>query len=326
LAKNPGFKYTLLGAKAADDFVNRHFSENHSILHVYHALKDPGMKTDLLRYLVMLAEGGVYSDLDTQALKPVDDWIPQHLKGSVKAVIGVEFDQLDGDPWVWPGPGPGGEPSSTRHAVQFCQWTLAATPGHPLFSIMVDETVGAVRKLAAAKESTVSQLLPTVFEVMTTTGPAAWTDVVFRYLQKADASLTSLRQLSNMTQAKLIGDVLVLTIDGFGMGQEHSRSTNDGSIPETALIRHNFRHSWLPQYPTLGVQHEVCKRLPNAEYSRIPSTPAECYCYQNGELDLVSSPCKVALQPISRSNGNNEMIMSYHSARRNGSASLNKKL
>lgn len=249
MAKNPGFKYTLLGAKAADDFVNSHFSESHSILHVYHALKDPGMKTDLLRYLVMLAEGGVYSDLDTQALKPVDDWIPQHLKGSVKAVVGVEFDQLDGDPWVWPGPGPGGEPSSTRHVVQFCQWTLAATPGHPLFSSMVDETVGAVRKLAAAKESTVSQLLPTVFEVMTTTGPAAWTDVVFRYLQKADASLTSLRQLSNMTQAKLIGDVLVLTIDGFGMGQEHSQSTNDGSIPETALIRHNFRHSWLPQYP-----------------------------------------------------------------------------
>lgn len=245
LAKNPGFKYSLLGAKAADDFVNSHFSENHSILQVYHTLQDPGMKTDLLRYLVMLAEGGVYSDLDTQAIKPVHEWIPKHLRGSVKAVIGIEWDQLDGDPW----PGLGGEPSYMTHVVQFCQWTLAAVPGHPLFSSIVDETVGAIRELAAAKASTVSDLRPNGYEVVTTTGPAAWTDVVFQYLQKADSNFVSLRQLSNITQPILIGDVLVLTIDAFGMGQPHSQSTNDGSIPESALIRHNFRHTWLPQYP-----------------------------------------------------------------------------
>lgn len=245
LAKNPGFEFTLLGAKAADDFVNSRFSGNPLIPQVYNTLQDPGLKTDLLRYLVISAEGGVYSDLDTLALKPVDDWIPKHMKGTVRAVVGIEFDQLDGDPW----PGLGGEPSYMTHPVQFCQWTLAATPGHPLFRSMVDETVGAIRKLAAAKESNISQLQPTGYEVITTTGPAAWTDVVFRYLQKVDANLQSLRQLSNMTEPMLIGDVLVLTIDGFGMGQPHSQSTNDGSIPESALIRHNFRHTWLPQYP-----------------------------------------------------------------------------
>lgn len=245
LAKNPGFEYTLLGAKAADDFVNAHFSGSPSILHTYHALRNPGMKTDLLRYLIMLAKGGVYSDLDTEALRPVDDWVPEHLRGSVRAVVGIEFDQLDGEPW----PGLGDEPSYMTHVVQFCQWTLAATPGHPLFTSMVDETVGVIQKLAAANESTISQLSPTGYEVITTTGPAAWTDVVFRYLQEADANLESLSELSNMTEPRLIGDVLVLTIDGFGMGQPHSQSTNDGSIPESALIKHNFRHTWLPQYP-----------------------------------------------------------------------------
>ena len=241
---NPGFQYNLLGAEAADDFVNSHFSENQSILQIYHTLQNPGMKTDFLRYLVMLAEGGIYSDLDTLALKPIDDWVPQHLKGSVRAVVGIEFDQLDGEPW----PGFGDEPSYMTHVVQFCQWTLAAAPGHPLFHGMVDETVRAVRKLSAAKESTVSQLRPTGYELVTTTGPAAWTDVVFRQLQKADPNLVSLQQLSNMTQPRLVGDVLVLTIDGFGMGQPHSQSTNDGSVPDAALLKHNFEHSWLPQY------------------------------------------------------------------------------
>lgn len=167
------------------------------------------------------------------------------MRGSVRAVVGIEFDQLDGEPW----PGLGDEPSHMTHVIQFCQWTLAATPGHPLFTKMVHETVGAIQKLAAAKESTISQLSPTGYEVISTTGPAAWTDVVFRYHQTADASLESLRQLSNMTEPRLIGDVLVLTIDGFGMGQPHSQSTNDGSIPKSALIKHNFRHTRLPQYP-----------------------------------------------------------------------------
>jgi alpha 1,6-mannosyltransferase len=229
--------------------VNGQFSENTSITDAYHSLQDAGMKTDLLQYLVMLAEGGVYSDIDTQALKPVDDWIPHHLKGAVRVVVGVEFDQLDGDPWLWPGPGPADGPSSTRHVVQICQWTLVATPRHPIFSNMVDETVDGIRKLATAKDLNVSQLRPTVFEVMTTTGPAAWTDVVFQDLQKMGPNLVTLRQLSNMTQQMLIGDVMVLPIDAFGMGQEHSHSTNDGSIPESALARHNFHHTWWSQDP-----------------------------------------------------------------------------
>lgn len=241
---NPGYQYSLLGSKAADDFVNKHFSDSHSILEVYHALQDPGMKTDLLRYLVMFIEGGVYSDLDTWALRSVDDWVPRNLRGSVQAVVGIEYDKLDGEH----PPGFSGEPSYMTHVVQFCQWTLAATPGHPLFHGMVDETVRAVRRLAADKETNVSQLRPAGYEVITTTGPAAWTDVVFRHLQKADPDLITLKQLSNMTQPRLIGDVLVLTIDGFGMGQSHSHSTNDGSVPNSALVKHKFRHSWLPQY------------------------------------------------------------------------------
>ena len=60
----------------------------------YFALRNPGMKTDLLRYLILWVEDGVYADLDTWALKPIDAWVPEHLKaeGSVRAVVGLEWD------------------------------------------------------------------------------------------------------------------------------------------------------------------------------------------------------------------------------------------
>jgi alpha 1,6-mannosyltransferase len=79
---------------------------------------------------------------------------------------------------------------------------------------------------------------------MNSTGPAAWTDVVFEVLQEHNRNLNTSKDLSFMTEPRLYGDVLVLTIDGFGTGQPHSNSTNNGSIPEAALMKHLFRGSW----------------------------------------------------------------------------------
>lgn len=245
LAMNQGYQYSLLGAKSADDFIDKHFSHDRSVLHTYRLLRNPGLKTDLLRYLALWAEGGVYSDLDTWAFKSIDAWVPEELRGRVRAIIGIEFDQLDGDPW----PGFGDEPSYMTHEVQFCQWTIAAVPGHPIFDSMVKDSLRRINKLAATHKTSISELAPTGYEVVTTTGPAAWTDVVFEQLQKAAPGLQSLKELSNMTEPRLMGDILVLTIDGFGMGQPHSHATNDGSIPDAALVKHNFRHSWLPNVP-----------------------------------------------------------------------------
>lgn len=245
IALNPGYHYELLGAASADEFVIKHFSHDSSIIDTYFSLRNPGLKTDLLRYLVLWVEGGVYSDLDTWNLKPINAWVPEHMRDQVKAVVGIEFDQLDGDPW----PGFGDEPSYMTHVVQFCQWTLAAAPGHPLFEGIVATSLERIADLAAVQNKTISELDPIGYEVVTTTGPSAWTDVVFEQLQKADPSLRSLKELSDMKKPRLIGDILVLTIDGFGMGQPHSHSTTGNSIPDAALVKHGFRHSWLPNVP-----------------------------------------------------------------------------
>jgi alpha 1,6-mannosyltransferase len=85
---------------------------------------------------------------------------------------------------------------------------------------------------------------PSSFEVVSTTGPAAWTDAVFDLLKRHDPTLVSTKNLSYMAGAKLFGDILVLPVDGFGMGQPHSHSTNDGTVPEQALVKHLFSGSW----------------------------------------------------------------------------------
>lgn len=129
LAQNRGYQYNLLGAAAADEFVLDKFRHNHAIIDTYQDLRNPGMKTDFLRYLVLFAEGGVYSDLDTWAFQPIDRWVPRELRGRVQAIVDPEFDQLDGGPW----PGFGDEPSHMTRgpvlSVDHRRGTGASYPG-----------------------------------------------------------------------------------------------------------------------------------------------------------------------------------------------------
>lgn len=144
-------------------------------------------------------------------------------------IVGIEFDQRDGGQWA-----------DIPHPVQFCQWTIAAAPGHPVFEAML----ARIRAALPADVSAMAQWRPTSFEVMNATGPAAWTDVLFAQLQAAEPRLAALRDLSGRRGPRVYGDILVLDIDGFGVGQAHSGSTNDGTFPEGALVKHRFWGSW----------------------------------------------------------------------------------
>ncbi|KAH6653668.1 hypothetical protein BKA67DRAFT_519121 [Truncatella angustata] len=235
LVQNPGYGYILLGQKEADDFVNAHFSADAKVLEAWRALKDPAVKSDLLRYLMLFIEGGVYTDVDTEALKPIDVWVPETFRDRARVVIGIEWDQLDGGTWA-----------EIPHRLQFCQWTIAAAPGHPLFIKMAYHTINNLESLAAKRMTTLNTLDLSGVEVMMSSGPASWTDVVLEQLKEMDLNVTGVADFSGMkpTGPRLYGDILILTIDGCGMGQLHSNSTHDGTIPEAALLKHKFRGSW----------------------------------------------------------------------------------
>lgn len=222
-----------MGQKGGDKFVKRHFGSDPRIIEAYNKMPNVGMKSDMLRYLLLNVEGGVYADIDTVALKPIDKWVPASIRDKVALVVGIEFDRRDGPGWT-----------DIIHWVQFCQWTIAAAPGHPVFGKMVARILESLRDLSAQHNVSLENLKPTSFEVMNSTGPAAWSEVVFKQLQEYDPSLTDFKDLSFMAEPTLYGDILVLTVNGFGMGQPHSQSKNDGTTPETALVKHLFRGTW----------------------------------------------------------------------------------
>ena len=229
-----------MGRKSAENFLTTYFANKPRVLRTYYSLTNVGQKSDLLRYLLLHVEGGVYTDTDNSALKPIDEWVPIHLRGQVRLVVGIEFDRRDeGD---WP---------DISHWVQFCQWTIAAAPSHPVFERMINSALDSVEAMSRERKimSPDDDSHPTISEVKKSTGPAAWTDAVFEEIRGFEPSLNSTKDLSFLTQPRLYGDILVLTIDGFGMGQPHSHSTRDGPTPEAALIKHNFRGSWKENWP-----------------------------------------------------------------------------
>lgn len=85
------------------------------------------------------------------------------------------------------------------------------------------------------------------------TGPAMWTDAIFDYLnsnptqafEPARTANVSWRNLTGMTEARRLSDVVILPITGFSPGQGHM-----GSQPfddPHAMVKHDFEGSWKPE-------------------------------------------------------------------------------
>ena len=230
---NQDYQYTLMSNEGANRFVQKYYSTRPDILEVFLGLKIPVLRSDLLRYLILDSEGGVYSDLDTTSLKSFDDWIPLDMKESVRAIVGVEYDQGDDEPYI-----------GMDEPLQFCQWTMASSPGHPILKRTVSSVIRSLRALAKNNATTIEKLNPSDQEVITVTGPVIWTQAVFDSLSEATGTSMSHVNMTGMTEPRLFGDVLILPVNGFGSGQPHSRSwKGEGNAPE-ALVRHMWKGSW----------------------------------------------------------------------------------
>ncbi|CAI4062434.1 hypothetical protein N7582_002133 [Saccharomyces uvarum] len=112
------------------------------------------LKADFLRYLLLFARGGVYSDMDTTLLKPIESW-PSQNKSWMNNIINVNTPipyknlkvspVMDGKIQQQPGlvigieADPDREDWSTWYArrIQFCQWTIQAKPGHPILRELI---------------------------------------------------------------------------------------------------------------------------------------------------------------------------------------------
>lgn len=223
------------------------------VLEAYEALPKVILKADFFRYLILLARGGVYSDIDTQVIRPVSEWVPDELiMEDFGLVIGIEADP-DREDWAqW-----------YSRRVQFCQWTMMSKPGHPALV----EVVARLTEKTLARKQARTLLRDGEESIVEWTGPAMWTDAMFAYInsQKSarldpkqaplEQSGYSWKDLTGLTDARRIGDVVILPITGFSPGQGHMGSL-DFNDPH-AMVKHDFEGTWKPQSERMAETHET---------------------------------------------------------------------
>jgi len=228
----PGYSYTLVGESEANAFIAANFESRPEIAATYHALSNPALKSDFLRYLLLYVRGGVYSDVDTKPVVRLDDWIPPERRRHVRFLVAVEYDEAL-DP----------HPADFTYPVQFCQWTIAAAPGHEVFARMIDRVLTGLHDVAQAQGKPLAEADISDYNVLNTTGPVAWTEVVFRLLQETDPNIKEYSDVARIREPRYLRDIVVLPLESFradylddwGWSWRENRK---------ALVRHFFKGGW----------------------------------------------------------------------------------
>ena len=132
---NPEYEYKYMSDMDAVKFVKENFDEEW--FNIFINVPLGVMRGDIWRYMVVYKYGGVYTDLDTLCLKPISTW----MKEDYNMIICPEND------------------------VHLCQWTFAATAGHPILKSVLDEIKNGLKNPDYSEEHFVHKL----------TGPAVWT-------------------------------------------------------------------------------------------------------------------------------------------------------
>lgn len=122
---NPAYHAEFMTDDSSDAWVNKTFSATRpDLVEDYLALSVPIFKADILRYLLLWAEGGIWFDLDVSCDGiPMDAWIPDEYKDSANVVVGWEFDH--------------GFEGAYFH--QLASWTIMSAPRSPHMLQVIDD-------------------------------------------------------------------------------------------------------------------------------------------------------------------------------------------
>ncbi|KAH8660750.1 glycosyltransferase family 32 protein [Tricladium varicosporioides] len=236
--KHPGFIHEVITDQVAVHLLRHLYASIPEVLEAYNALPMAVLKADFFRYLILLARGGIYSDIDTHALKSAAEWLPESVpREAIGLVIGIEADPDRPDWKEW-----------YSRRIQFCQWTIQSKPGHPVLrEIVANITLETLKRkengsLKSFKDNKVIEF----------TGPALWTDTIFDFLNDEkyfDMSTgkgnITWRDFTGMKEAKKVGDVVVLPITSFSPGVQQM-GAEDYDHP-MAFVKHEFEGTWKPE-------------------------------------------------------------------------------
>ncbi|KAK7911495.1 family 32 glycosyltransferase [Apiospora marii] len=248
--KNPEYRYEVLTDNNDLGYVEDKFGPNGfdrtDIVDMYRTVNATIIKADLLRYLIMYAEGGVYADIDVEDLRPVHKFIPERYREQdIDMVIGVEIDQ----------------PEFQGHAIlgkksqSFCQWTFMAKPQLPVMLKLVENIMNWLNDIAESQHVPVSEIVLNFDQVISGTGPSAFTLAILDYMneqEKASAKAAgrskpgpiTWHDFHDLDESKVVSRILVQNVEVFAAGQGHSDSGNHDS--RGAMVKHHYHASNWP--------------------------------------------------------------------------------
>lgn len=192
---NQKHRYEILTQYSAESYIKDRFPHRPDIEETFIELQDPILRADFIRYLVLLGDGGLYSDIDTTSLKPIEDWVPSAYVDKINLVVGIEYDKLDGVRW-----------RDWTLDLQLCTWAILAKPGHHLMKMTVDRVITRLKALAREQGTTISGIRPSFMDVLNTTGPALFTETIIEGLAYTTGTNFTWQNMTGMTQSRLVDD------------------------------------------------------------------------------------------------------------------------
>lgn len=230
--KNPGFVHELFNDDTSNAIIHHLYVSIPEIVEAYDSLPSVILKMDFFRYLILLARGGIYADVDTLPLQPVPNWIPDNVSpNEIGMIIGIESDP-DSPEWR----------KTHARRLQFCQWVIQAKPGHPILR----EIVAKITELTLKKKKNDELVATSHLDIMKWTGAGIWTDVIFTYfndyVQSGIYSKVTWKDFTQLEVPKLMSDILVLPITSFspGIGAMGAK----GEDHPLAFVKHYFENVW----------------------------------------------------------------------------------
>lgn len=226
LNQNPDYDHEILTDSAADAYVAAKFIKTRpDIVNTYLALPIPILKADLLRYLILWVDGGLWSDLDVSCGEtPIQDWIPAQYKQNASLVVGWEFDTVD-----------------EKHMREFTTWMIMASPNSRHMRVVIDDVLSKLHSKAREHNVGIDGLtMDIIGDVVHVTGPMAMSISIIKSLGIAKLDL-NYGKTNYSLMPKIFEDVLILPGYSFSASLQSYR---EGEEVGPALVEHHFAGSW----------------------------------------------------------------------------------
>jgi mannosyltransferase OCH1-like enzyme len=189
--QNPGWEHRLYDDRPAEGFIADHYGAE--MLRDYLSIDRSygAARADLFRYLVIYRLGGVYLDLKSGFLKPIDSVVNQD-----DSFIISQWRNAEGEPHE--GNGLHADLAEVSGG-EYQQWHVIAAPGHPFLKRVIDHVVAGIRGYRARK-GTVGWK-----GVLNLTGPVAYTQAIAPILEQHPHRRIANEQIINLQFSVLPG-------------------------------------------------------------------------------------------------------------------------